>query len=220
MKRKDKEHEEALRLRKLGWSYSAIKNELNLSKSTLSVWLRNYPLSKGQILKLQHSEAAKEKFRETMRSKRKSRMKDVYMSEMKIISKLNKRELYIAGLMMYWGEGLKATSCTVCVANTDPAVMLFTKKWLKDCYKVREKDFRVKLHLYSDMNYEEASEYWSRLLGVPREQFIKPYIKESRMSKLTEKGLYGHGTCNLMIYNTRIKERVMMGIDVIKKQFG
>ena len=43
---------EALILRKQELSYSEIKKRLNVSKSTLSLWLRNYPLSKEKINEL------------------------------------------------------------------------------------------------------------------------------------------------------------------------
>ena len=218
-KRKDKEHKEALRLRHLGWSYSAIKKELKVSKSSLSVWLRDYPLSQDQVLCLQHSEKAKEKFRETMRRKREKRLSEIFKEEKERVCLLNNRELYIAGLMMYWGEGLKATQSTVGVTNTDPEVLVFSVTWLCECYGVNRHDLRIKLHMYSDMDREETSKYWSRLLGLPLSQFVKPYIKESLRGELTEKGLYGHGTCNLLVYDTRLKERIMMGIKAIKAQF-
>ena len=40
----------AIKLRKLGWSYSAIKNELGIAKSTANAWLNSYPLSYKQLV--------------------------------------------------------------------------------------------------------------------------------------------------------------------------
>jgi len=160
-------HAKAIKLRKMGWSYSAIKNEIEVSKSSLSLWLRDYPLSGAQLDMLKsHSEIRIENFRRTMRKKRENRLRNVYEVEKKSLLPITKRELYIAGLMMYWGEGLKASSCTVSVANTDPQVILFIKHWLKECLEVDVSEMRVKLHLYLDMNVMQATLYWSKLLGI------------------------------------------------------
>jgi len=66
---KFREREKAIALRKeRQMSYSQIKKILKVSKSTLSLWLRNYPLPEEKIKELQkkgweRSEAAIERFR-------------------------------------------------------------------------------------------------------------------------------------------------------------
>lgn len=45
------EKQKAINLRKKGYSYSQIKEELGTSKSTLSAWLCDMPLSKERIKK-------------------------------------------------------------------------------------------------------------------------------------------------------------------------
>lgn len=71
---KREERARALRLRRQGKSYSQIKKEIGVSKSTLSCWLRTYPLNKKQIEKLMKlratSEVRIERYRETMRKKK------------------------------------------------------------------------------------------------------------------------------------------------------
>lgn len=74
-----KDREKALILRKQGMSYSQIKKILKVSKSTLSLWLRNYPLSKQRIRKLRDwNEQRIEKCRETKRKKKEERLKQFY----------------------------------------------------------------------------------------------------------------------------------------------
>jgi hypothetical protein len=57
-------------------------------------------------------------------------------------------------------------------------------------------------------------DYWSRQLGINKAQFIKPYIKESNRLNINQKG-YGHGTCGIYVYNRRLKEKIIFGIDAI-----
>ena len=69
----------------------------------------------------------------------------------KDIGKFSKRDLFIAGLFMYWGEGTKTFNTMTSVSNTDPAVLKLFIKWLND-FGIKKKDLGVKLHLYSDMD--------------------------------------------------------------------
>ncbi len=101
-------HVQALELRKLGWSYSAIKNELGISRSTASNWLNRYPLSHEQLDKLQfHNEHRIEAFRATMAKKKQRLTDEAIASQEKIIGQLTEKELYLCGLALYWGEGGK-----------------------------------------------------------------------------------------------------------------
>ena len=46
------EKQRARELRGLGWSYNDILSEVGVSKSTLSLWLRDIPLTEEQIAAL------------------------------------------------------------------------------------------------------------------------------------------------------------------------
>jgi hypothetical protein len=97
----------ALKLRKLGVSYSQIRQAAQVSKSTLSVWLKNYPLTHEQIYKLNHNEARREKFRNTMKAKKEEKLKRYYTQAEISLLPISKKELFLAGLFLYWGEGGK-----------------------------------------------------------------------------------------------------------------
>ncbi len=215
-----KEKNEALRLRALGMSYSQIKQILKIGKGTLSCWLRNYPLSKERISELRdRNEVRIEKFRETMRVKRESRLKQTYKEQKKLILPLNKRELFIAGLFLYWGEGAKSRPTDITVSNTDPSMIKFFIRWMTECLKVEKTKMSVDLHLYQDMEIEKEVEYWSTTLSLPTNQFIRPYVKQTLLSGINHKGGFGHGTCNIRVSNARLAEKVLMGIKVISHKY-
>ncbi len=74
MARKE-DKQKALIMRKKGMSYSQIKEKLGVSKSTLSGWLYNMPLSEQRIRELQADSPIRiEKYRNTMRAKRETRL--------------------------------------------------------------------------------------------------------------------------------------------------
>ena len=97
--------QKALEMRSKGMSYSQIKEKLGVSKSTLSGWLYDMPLSPKRIRELQADSPIRiEKYRNTMRAKKEVRLKGVYEKVRKDIGKLSKRDLFLAGMFLYWGE--------------------------------------------------------------------------------------------------------------------
>ncbi len=103
------DREKARTLRAKGKSYSEIKKELGIGKGTLSEWLKDMPLSSEQIRLLRDLNPKRiEHFRETMRKKREASFATTYERAKKDIGELSPRDLFIAGLYLYWGEGLKA----------------------------------------------------------------------------------------------------------------
>jgi hypothetical protein len=207
---KFKERAKAIELRKEGKSYSEIKKLMRVSKSSLSLWLRNKPLTEEQVKKIAgNKERAIERFRETMRLKRENRLLKYYEKQRKIWLPLSERELFFAGLFLYWGEGNKASRHTISISNTDPKVLVFSLCWMTTALKIPKKSIKVLLQLYTDMDVGKTTAYWSRLLRIPRSQFNKPYIKNSTRSSIDQKG-FGYGTCTLMAQSTVIKENLMM----------
>ncbi len=210
----------AFELRKLGKSYSQIKSELGISKSTLSEWLRAYPLTKEQIDALRgKSEIRIERYRQARRKTREIRLKSYYEEEKNKWIPLSERELFLMGLFLYWGEGGKTHRNIVSINNTDPSVMKFAFYWLNQICQVPREKIQVYLHLYSDMDVTETIAYWSKELHQSIQYFAKPYIKQSKRSDLDQKG-FGHGTCGLRVYNTVLKEHILVAIQVIADHYG
>ena len=144
-----KDREKALVLRKEGKSYSQIKKILKVSKSTLSVWLKDYPLSKQRIRELRdHNEQRIEKFRETMRKKKEERLRGFFEEQKRLIFPFTKRELFLLGLFLYWGEGSKNQSNSLYISNTDPSIINFFIFWVAEVLKVPRTKIKVQLHLY------------------------------------------------------------------------
>jgi len=211
--------QKAIELRKLGKTYSEIRKELLIPKSTLSDWLSNYPLTKEQFEKInktiqKNKELAIEKYRNTMRLKREIRLQKTYKTQKEKFLPFKKREIEIAGLFLYWGEGNKYMKGPLSLCNTDPKVIKFFLYWIVNTLKVSREKVKVLLHLYSDMNMEEEKQFWSSQLKLPIEQFTKPYIKQTKKIDIDQKG-FGHGTCTLVVSDIRLKEKVMMSIEAI-----
>lgn len=218
------ERRKVIQLRRSGKTYSEIRKKLNISKSTLSDWLRSFSLTKVQLTLLEKSikknkKLAIEKYRATMQAKREKRFSNLYEQERKRWISLGKREIELAGIFLYWGEGNKRLNGPIALNNTDPYVLKFMLYWLKNIFKIPQNKIRVHLHLYSDMDIQQEMVYWNKELKLPLSQFNKPYIKESTRTNIDHKGI-GHGTCGLAVNKIRLKEKIMMDIKAISDYYS
>ena len=213
---RSKDKSKAIELRKKGMSYSQIKNSIGVSKSTLSGWLHGMPLSEKRIKALVALNPMRiERCRNTKSKHRQERLGRVFDKVSKDIGKLNKRELFLAGLFLYWAEGGKTKNYTTVLTNTNPKMIKFFLKWLENL-GVNKNRLKISLHLYSDMNINKQINYWSRQLNINKTQFRKPYIKKSKFTDITYKNGFGQGTCCLIYDNRDLSEYIMQGLNYIE----
>ena len=171
--------EKAIRLRsEKKMSYGQISKLIPVSKSTLSFWLREYPLSDEVILELrragwQKGEASRERFRNTMRRRREEKAASIYKEETSKLACISEDSFYIAGLMLYLGEGNKKSQYTISVSNTDPKLIKFFICWMEKFFFVERKDVKAGLHLYENMDIEKEKKFWKNTLGIKKGQFYK-----------------------------------------------
>ena len=89
---------------------------------------------------------------------------------------LKDRELLIAAIMLYYGEGAK-TGVTVDFINSDQMVVKLFLKFLRKICRVNEDKIRCYLYCFEDQKVDELINYWSSQLKVGRTQFTKPYVR-------------------------------------------
>lgn len=212
-------HVRALELRKRGWSYSAIKKELGISKSTASMWLRHLPLSHQQLDKLLfHNEHRIECFRATMARKREAAFLSALREQQSKIGTLSDRDIYLCGLALHWGEGSKTKYSELIFSNTDNRMIKFYLVWLQRGIGYPLDKVKIKLHLYKDMSIENEVKYWSRITGISLDHFVKPYIKKTTLRGITYK-TRGHGTCNVIAGGLRYARPALAGMEVLARYF-
>lgn len=212
--------EQAISLRKQEFSYSEIKKRLNVSKSTLSYWLRDLPLSKEKILELRRSgwskgEASREKYRATMRERKDEKARLVYEEHKKKFSNISDESIFIAGLMLYLGEGSKKKDSTLAIANTDPNTITFFIGWLEKYLDVSRSEIRIQLHLYENMDTEREQKYWQKILRLKYEQFYKISVRKLKESSFSYQDSFRHGTCSLYVFGTERVTKVMMAMKAL-----
>lgn len=91
---------------------------------------------------------------------------------------IKERELLIAAIMLYYGEGAK-TGVTVDFANSDVNVAKLFLRFLRKICRIDESRLRLYLYCFSDQNPNLLINHWSSQLNVEKNQFTKPYIRST-----------------------------------------
>jgi len=201
--------------RKLG--YKAIAEQVKVSKSTLSRWLEDLPLTDERVLELRREawsrgEASREKFRETMRAKRDKREHEIYLAQKKKLSLISKQSLFISGLMLYAAEGDKKSKSDIAFTNTDSRLVLFFARWIVRFLGLPKEKLRVQLHLYENMNIKAEEHYWLGQLDLSEKQLWKSQVRTLRPKSFSYRDASRHGTCKLYIGSVPKKAELMLSI--------
>jgi hypothetical protein len=172
---KEKEKSEAIRLRKGGFSYNEILNHVNVSKSTLSLWLRDVGLAQHQAQRLTEKRRVAQKIAQaSCRSNRIARETVIIVEAKKEIGKISPRELWLIGTSLYWAEGSKQkehnVSQKVSFSNSDPKMILLFQKWLTLSCGLEKTAITPSIYIHRTGNVAKAKKFWERLLDMKIEK--------------------------------------------------
>jgi transposase-like protein len=208
---KTQEKKKAIRLRKSGESIKVIAKHLGVSKSSVSVWVRDIELTHSQKSKLNErgfSVNAIEK-RRKQRIENTNKRKERIMEEAeKEIRSISISELKIIGTMLYWAEGRKRGKQIVDFSNSDPVMIKVMMRFFREVCGVSEKRFRGHIHIHSHLKVKQAENYWSKISGIPISQFYKTYSKPSVSSKGKMDSL-PYGTFDIYVCDTELFLKIM-----------
>lgn len=196
---KDELREQAVALRLEGRSYNDIRTTLGVSKSTLSLWLPDVPLTD------EHRAALAERRRqpsrraaETRKALRLRRNQAVMAEARADIPVISERELLIAGVVAYWAEGAKnkpwAPNRGVQFMNSDPGMIRLFLNWLHLLGIGAERlTFRVYIHESADV--EAALVHWAGVVGASPAVFQRTTMKRHNPTTIRKNVGSGYHGC-------------------------
>ncbi len=223
MIRKKAEYEEAMALRKRGFSYEEIAKLTRVSKSTIFLWLSDESWSKS-ITKSNTARAAREnKKRITLLNKARSNQNEKLYQEAERSAKTEYKHykanpLFIAGLMLYVSEGDNAQKNQIRVTSSQSEIHRVFIRFAKEFLGVPKAKFRFWVLLYSDLPVEKSLKYWVKETGLSITQFHRHQVIEGRSKKRT----LHFGVGNTIIGDTLLKRKLSTWIalalkDLVKK---
>lgn len=221
---KPKEKQKALELRKKGKSIKEIARIVGVSKGSVSLWCQDIELTVAQreSLKRRQIESGHRGRvigAERNKQKRVQRIAHWRTGGKREIKKLSKRDMMLLGLGLYWGEGVKSRTGPASLVNSDPALVLFAKRWFEQCLGVKSSDFRPYIFI-SEQHKDRSSDihtFWEQTLSLPREQFHDIIFLKGRPKKFYKNRDSYYGILALRIKKgTDLKYRIQGLIDACK----
>jgi hypothetical protein len=179
---KDEIRAHARELRGQGLDYEEIATALGVSKSSVSLWVRDLPIPE----RLSYEECRKRSAEGTRRywaaerPVRAAARAATCAAAATQIGALTDRELLIAGAIAYWCEGGKTKphrrSDRVIFINSDPALILFFMRFLEIAGAPRA-DLRFRVYIHEKADVEAAQRFWQDVTGATADQFATPTLK-------------------------------------------
>jgi hypothetical protein len=122
-----------------------------------------------------------------------------------VVGKLSKRDIFILGLGIYIGEGSKSGNF-IRIANSDPRIIKFSILWFKECFGLKNSNFKIRIHLYPDSNEEKSIKFWMKETGLIEEYFHPSYVDRRLNKKAKKANVLPYGTAHLSIVSNGNKE--------------
>jgi hypothetical protein len=197
------ERQQARRLRGTGLPLAEIAARLGVSKSSVSLWVRDVAFEP-----LPRVTRGRQRAPNALQRRRQAEVDRLLEEGRARIGRLSEREFLVAGVALYAGEGSKGDG-RVRFVNSDPRMVVFFCAWLRHFYEVDESRLRLAIYLHQGLDLSAAMAYWSACTGIPESQFTKPYRAVPDPSIRHAKHVHG---CVTVSYSCTATHRAVMGL--------
>ena len=182
---KDDLRDAARHLRDQGLAYNEIAARLGVSKSSISLWVRDMPRPERLSYEAcrERQAAGVALYWAVERQRREDAKVAVSRAAAQELGQLTSREILIAGAIAYWCEGAKnkpyRRSDRVDFINSDPMMIKFFLRFLETAGISTDRlIFRVCIHETADI--AAAERFWRETIGVEGAQFNRALIKHHK----------------------------------------
>jgi hypothetical protein len=202
---KVKEQAKARALRAQNRTLADIAKTLGVSKSSVSLWVRDVPFTPSLQLRgvrgphRRPHPAHEAKLRQIDELNREGAAR---------IGTLSEEAFFVAGVALYAGEGGK-TDGSVRFPNSDPEMVRLFCAWLRRFFTIDESRLRCCVYLHEGLDLEATETFWSELTEVPRSQFGKAY--RAKPDPSIRRNKHEHG-CFYLKYSCSRTHREIMGL--------
>lgn len=116
------------------------------------------------------------------------------------IKKISKRDLLLAGIGLYAGEGFKYSS-QVGFCNSDPNIIILIMRWFREVCSVTNDRFRFTIGINQSHKYRinEVKKYWETILKMPETAFTKVSYKKVKSKKVYDNPEKHFGTLTIHV---------------------
>ncbi len=192
----------ARRLRAEAWTLEDIARHLGVSKSSVSLWVRDVPFVP------QPRRAARRRAPNVLQRRQAAEIDALKAEGAARLGRLSEQAFLAAGAALYAGEGSKSDGKVV-FANSDPRMVVFFCAWLRCFFAVDETRLRVRVYFHDGLDLDAAQAFWSEVTDVPLAQFGRAYRAVADRTMRTNK--HEHG-CIYVTYSCSRTHRAILGL--------
>lgn len=221
MVRNEEKYQQALQYRKRGFTLEEIAKICDVSKSTVSKWLKNNTIS-AAVTKQNKKRAGQENAKrlklvnKARGGERANRYKEAIRSAETEYKHYKANPLFVAGVMLYFANGdLKDENRIRFSGSTAEAHKVFIK-FAMEYLGVEKKDIHIWLQLYPGMKEETSMKHWRQKTSLPYSQFYKNHFIKGKKQKQT----LHHGVGNTIIGSTVLKCKLTRWIELTLKDIA
>lgn len=221
MVRNTEKYEQAINLRKRGFTLEEVARYCDISKSTASEWLKNKAFSdlvtKQNVKRAGADNAKRLKLINKARTvERTARYREAVRSAETEYKHYKKDPLFMAGLMLYFGEGDNKHQRLIRLASARMEVHVIFIHFLKEYLGIKKDMINFWILLYPDLDEPTCMKKWSKAMGISYSQFHKNQIIQNKSSKRT----LHYGVGNTIIGSTVLKCKLNRWIELAVKELS
>ena len=217
MKTRERDLARQLR-REEGASIKDIALRVGVSKSSVSLWVRDIELTPEQHAALAARNVA---YNRQMSGtwKQAARRRDErieYQEHGRTIARFGDPS-FVAGCMLYWAEGARNRN-SVKFTNSDPEMVRFFVRFLRERFDVGPDVISVTCNLFADHRecQREIEQFWLDVAGLPASCLRKSSVNVySKYSQKKRRNKLPYGTCRISVSRTSIVQAIYGAIQEI-----
>jgi hypothetical protein len=170
-------------LRRQGLTYQEILRQLPVAKSSLSLWLKDFPLSVAEKHLLKHrtdANISKGRIRSAAANRKNKLDKDsLLLNEARLsFERYKDLPLFHTGIALYWAEGAKRNNQFLFM-NSDADMINVIIHWLETFTEYKRADMGFRLYIHQPFIRDNWESWWQKQLHASPDQFKKTIIKPS-----------------------------------------
>lgn len=189
----------------------AIADHLHIAKSTISLWVRDYPLQKrtnAQTIAQQRGTAA-------MQAKYAALREAAYEDGMASAPNLFTDPFFRDFVNMYLAEGYKKTQHTVEIGNSDVRVMQMAQHFIYQ-YANPENTIEYHIQLHADQDEAAIKQYWAKHMNVTPDMIRTK--RKSNSGQLSGRQFRSpYGVLSIRVGDTYFRARLEAWMDYLRK---
>ncbi len=129
--------------------------------------------------------------------------------------------LHSVGIMLYWCEGTHREKRgrlvnTLAFTNSNERMLIIWLRFLREICHVRKEKIRVRLYLHPYQNVGRLRRHWSKVLGVPLQQFENVTVTKQRHSKRNRPDY--QGTVKIKVHSQALVQQLLFLIGDVQRR--